>query len=363
MGNFAETLKKNGIDFLLTFVGLIDTYLSVYYTFQWHLYTGDPWFEGLTYAFVVVIFAIIIFEFAVRMAITTKHNGKMHWSTFVLFTLWLLVVSYSMQSTVAGTYLGTMKTQIATIDKQTTARTAGVKAQMLKEEVDQIDTEIASYEKRKAQLEGLLSTVDTVEKMYEWKKTTGTVQTQWDEINEELKSAREKRATASEELRQATLEAKVEELKGAGTDVFAFYSRVLHIEDTSIVQFVLAVFKGIILDLINVICFMLVMLREKWSKEEEHEEQQEIRKVMRDRGKRTEKAIDTFADLVYGETRSRNGLVPSYARAREIGVSKPDYERIIERGLLRGIFVRRKHKVYRNKSAEMADFLEETKDL
>ncbi len=363
MKGIIELSRKRGIDFLLAFVGLVDTYLSVYYTFQWHLYTGDPWFEGLTYAFIVVVFAIVVFEFAVRMAITTKSNGKMHWSTFVLFALWLLVVSYSMQSTVAGTYLGAMKTQIKTIDSQAGARTAGVKAQMLKEEVAQIDIEIASYEKRKEQLEGLLSSVDTVEKMYEWKKTTGTVQEQWSRINEEISNARAKRATASEELRQATLEAKVEELKGAGTDVFAFYSRVLHIEDTSIVQFVLAVFKGIILDLINVICFMLVMLREKWSKEEEHEEQQEIREVMRDRGKRTEKAVDTFADLVYGETRSRNGLVPSYARAREVGISKPDYERIIERGILRGIFVRRKHKVYRSKNAEMADFLEETTDL
>lgn len=358
-----KVAEDYGIDWLLAFVGLVDTYLSVYYTYQWHLYTGDPWFEGLIFSFVIVIFSVVIFEFAVRQTITLKEDGRRHWSSPVLFLLWLVVVSYSMQTTVAGTYLGTMKDQVAVLESQAEARTSGLKAELLQDELKQIDAEIESYEKRKTQLEGILQGVDSVEKMFEWKKTTGTVQAQWEEINSLLKEARAKRAYTSEALRQASLAAKVEDLKGSGTDVFAFYARVLGIKDTSKVQFVLAVFKGVILDLINVICFMLVMLREKWRKEAIDVQVREAKDLDSNPRKRKAKALEAFADLCFGPGRARNGLVPGRGRAEAGGISPVDYARITERALLRGVFVKRKGKLYRSKQADRALFLEETRDL
>ena len=114
---------------------------------------------------------------------------------------------------------------------------------------------------------------------------------------------------------------------------------------------------------INVICFMLVMLREHWRKEKQSVEVQRKEDLDHNPRKRKAQAIEAFADLTFGPSKARNGLVPGRARVEEHGISRSDYSRILERAILRGVFVKRKGKVYRSKQADRALFLEETSDL
>lgn len=375
--------KQFGIDWILVGVGVIDTYLSVYLTYAWQVYVGDRPLEALIFSLVIVLFAIIIFEFAVRQTITLKADGRRHWSSPVLFLLWLLVVSYSMQSTTAGQYINVMKDQIKNLESQTESKTASLKADLLKQDLVQIDKEISGYETRISQLETILQGVDSVEKMFEWKKTTGTVQSQWNELQDLLRSARTRRAELSEQLRQASITAKIEELKGSGTDVFAFYSQVLGIEDTSKVQFALAVFKGIILDLINVICFMLVMLREKWRNEHEstrsdlqHERHRTETVPTGDRTwdplaegpatepelRETSTPVERLAAYLYrAGGQNRNGTFISQRRAfNELGISPEDYQSIVRRGLLHGVLRRYNSRTFLVAGYSEAEFIAET---
>lgn len=356
--------KEFGVDWILTGVALLDTYLSIYYTWAWHDYTGERFWEALSFSVVVVLFAVIIFEFAVRQWITLKEDGRRHRSAYVLFLMWAVVVLYSMQTTVAGQFINVMKEQVATLEAQGAARVAGVQVPILEEEIASLDQEIASYESRKAQLEKVLAGVDSVEKIYEWKKTTASVQAQWEEVSGMIREARTKRTQAVDELRVAKTQARIEELKGAGTDVFAFYAQVLGIEDTSVVHFALAVFKGVILDLINVICFMLVMLRTKWRKEEHDRAREKEAEALADPSQRQASAAELLAEASFGPTAARNGLFLSGARARtELGIRPLDYDAIVERGVQRGVLKRRGGKVYRASWATGADFLEEVKDV
>lgn len=377
--------KQFGIDWILVGVGIIDTYLSVYLTYAWQVYVGDRPLEALIFSLVIVLFAIIIFEFAVRQTITLKADGRRHWSSPVLFLLWLLVVSYSMQSTTAGQYINVMKDQIKTLESQTESKTASLKADLLQQDLDQIDKEISGYEIRISQLETILQGVDSVEKMFEWKKTTGTVQSQWNELQDLLRSARTRRAELSEQLRQASITARIEELKGSGTDVFAFYSQVLGIEDTSKVQFALAVFKGIILDLINVICFMLVMLREKWRNEYEQvrtvpgvpatigEGEQPGSLHQGPRGDpveappKTQQYVEAnpchrlAAYLYRAGGQNRNGTFISQKRAfNELGILPEDYQTIVRRGLLHGVLRRYNARTFLVAGYSEKEFIAET---
>lgn len=85
MRKILYTAKAYGVDWILVFVGLVDTYLSIYYTLQWHVYTGDRLIDGALFAIVVVLFAEIVFEFGVQFAIE-----KSHWS-YLIFFLWAIV--------------------------------------------------------------------------------------------------------------------------------------------------------------------------------------------------------------------------------------------------------------------------------
>lgn len=356
--------KEFGIDWILTGVAILDTYLSIYYTWSWQIYTGDSFLEALSFSLVVVAFAVIAFEFAVRQWITLKEDGTRHRSAYLLFVMWAVVVSYSMTNTISVQYINVMKDQIAVLEAQGEARVAEVKVPLLEEEIKGIEAELSSYETRKAQLEKVLGGVDSVEKIFEWKKTTASVQAQWEEVSELMKEAREKRSMLLEELRGTKTRARIEELKGAGTDVFAFYARVLGVRDTSNVHFVLAVFKGVILDLINVICFMLVMLRTKWRKEEHEKAREKEALALADPSQRQASAAELLADASFGPTAARNGLFISKARSRiELGIRPLDYDAIVERGIQRGVLKRRGGKVYRASWATAADFLEEVKDV
>lgn len=360
----AKKISDFYIDWILSGIGIIDTYLSIYYTYTWQRYVGDNFLEAIVFALVVVVFTVIVFEFAVRQWITLKEDGRRHWSAYILFSMWAIVVLYSITNTISTQYLNVMKDQVAMLEAQGAARVAGVQVPLLEEEIASLDTEIQSYERRKGQLETVLQGVDSVEKIYEWKRTTASVQAQWEEVSGMIREARAKRAELVDQLRVAKTQAKVEELKGAGTDVFAFYAKVLGIKDTSVVHFVLAVFKGVILDLINVICFMLVMLRTKWRNEEHDRAKEKEAEALADPSQRQASGAELLAEAGFGDKAARNGLFVSRTRARiELGIRPVDYDAIVERGIQRGVLKRRGGKVYRASWATSADFLEEIKDV
>lgn len=69
--------------------------------------------------------------------------------------------------------------------------------------------------------------------------------------------------------------------------------------------------------------------------------------------------LETFAHWIFTPPhRNSNGAVPGYQRVKELGISKEEYEKVIEKGIMNGSLKRRKGKVYRSSVATKEDFME-----
>lgn len=250
-----RAVEQFAVDVILLGVGSMATYLSVKWTYNWQVYTGDPPLEGLGFSLVVVLFAVVVFEFAVQEAM-----GR-HKRAIFFFVMWLVVAAYSMQTTVAGQYIGVKKNELARLEASAEEKTAAVRLEAIELELGILNESEDGLKRRQEQLLGILDGIDTVEKRFEWRRNVEATERELGGIREELGRIAKEKAVLARESSGLKAQVKIEELKGTGENVFAFYSEVLGIEDVSRVEFVLAVFRGVILDTVNILCFMFVMLR------------------------------------------------------------------------------------------------------
>lgn len=346
--NFIERVRRafdrSVVDLLLLFVGTTATYLSVKYTFEWHLYTGDPFLEALGFSLVVVLFSVIIFEFAVQ----EWREGKRRTAS-IFFVMWFIVAVYSMQTTVAGQYIGVKTKELEALEASQEQRTAVVMVESLNERIRILDESAAGYQERKAQLLTMLSGITTMEERYEWKNTSANAEAELDEITRKLEALSGEKLSIMQELEKAKVTAKIEELKGTGTDVFAFYAEVLHLESTRGVAFALAVFRGVILDTINILCFMFVMIRRGRTVSDPLNESEPVPVQER---KGTLELAELGAD-----PKRRNRAFPGSATAHRLGVGKEDYLNMCRNGQRSGALVYHKGVFYRNPDMGKEDFL------
>lgn len=363
MGSWIRRLREGfdrfAVDVMLLGVGSIATYLSVKYTYGWHVYTGDPTLEALGFSLVVVGFAVLIFEFAVKAVIDKQRRAT------VFFLMWFAVAAYSMQTTVAGQYIGVKTKEIARLEENVGAQTATVQVEALRRKLEPLDKLDEVDERRESQLLEILEKIDSVEKRYEWKNNVGDTEAELRAIVERRTARLLERAAIEEEIREYEVLAKVEELKGNGTNVFAFYSDVLGIEDTTRVEFWLAVFRGVILDTVNILCFMFVMLRRKERDEKPKRRLAEVSPEEGQLGPTDEGAetspMDKLVDLAFSEAR-RNHTFPGLRVSRSVGVSDQEYRALLEWGLYAGLLTRKKGVYYLNKEVGKEEFKREVKE-
>lgn len=346
-----RVLSETTVEVVLLGVGATMTMLSVWYTALWHLETGDSLLVAVSFSASFVVFLVILFEFGVKVAL----DGKAVKAALILVA-WGVLVTYSMQSTVASQYAGVSRRRIENADEMGRARSVGNREAVLGER-------IAS---RRAAIEEMESVADELRERILSNGTDGRrlepswVVDRWQKsLDGALADIRDGRAGLDDLLvsKSGLVEqAGVAEERGQ-QDVFAFYEDVLGIEANR-VEFGLAVFKGVILDTANVVCFMVVMMREKWKKDEEEERERKEEERQKDPEVKKQSAMEKLAELAFGN--SRNGMFPSEKRVREeVGIGSSEYARIVKEGIMKGVLVRRGGRVYRVKGTEKEEFLNE----
>jgi len=354
---------------ILLGVGSMATYLSVKWTYNWQVYTGDPPLEGLGFSLVVVLFAVVVFEFAVQEAM-----GR-HKRAILLFAMWAVVAVYSMQTTVAGQYIGVKKNEMARLEANREKKTAEVRLGAVELEMGILGSQEEAYKVRQGQLLKILGEIDTVEKRFEWRRNVEAMENELKKVNEELGRIAHEKAELARGSSELKAEAKIEELKGSGENVFAFYSEVLGVEDVSRVEFVLAVFRGVILDTVNILCFMFVMLRrsrKEGSLVQYHgvgrrnvDEVPVAERVVEDdveESEPEEPSAEQYVKILAKDSFSpgrRNRSFTSLSRAVTLGVPKEVYLRIASEAHRKGAVVKRGGVLYRNELMDEEEFLRE----
>lgn len=358
MKNWFDAVKRviseTTVEMALVAVGLITTALSIWYTTLYHLKTGDAFIVALPFSASIVVFLIILFEFGVRQWINAKKK-----SAIFLFCSWMLLVSYSIQSTVAAQYIGVMQDRERRSEEVADLQGAKDEARLLGDSIKEAEESLAADRREQDSLQKALASVESVEKDFEYKKTTERTRARADAVRARITSTQEQLARLRKEMSER-IHADVQFRAVGERDIFAFYTKVLGVENPGAIELSLAIFKGIILDLMNVVCFMVVMLREKWKEEEEIKEVRIAEEKKKDPEERKKNAAELLAETFSGPLASRNGMFLSSARAlQELGISTRDYDTIVRKGIQSGVLGRRHGRVYRNLEVDADEFLKE----
>lgn len=331
-----HTLEQFAVDTILTSVGIIATYLSVKYTYEWQVYTGDNKFDALLYSLVIVGFSIVVFEFAV-LAAKAKHKYAA-W----FFIAWLIVAAYSMQSTVAGQYIGVQERKQEQYAEEANAAADADKRDIINKQLESIKEQRTRLLARNVQL---LSILDKVQSAEDRKRLGSAVVS----VEKEYKESQSKLSSLDDEERLLLLQ-QMGQSRGTATtgkrNVFQFYTAVLGVKNPDSVEFILAVFKGIILDSVNILCFMFVMLR-RGRKEESlvevvqgQEEEEEVQSEPKS-------PLELLIDEAYKEGR-KSKLFPGSKIASTMGISYEQYVTIVTKLVRLGSLIQRKKRIYLN---------------
>jgi len=357
--NWFEKLKKvvteTTVELVLITVGSVTTILSIWYTTIYHIETGDSWIIAVSFSSSIVVFLIIIFEFATKILLDKKYV-----KAGLLYGAWALLVTYSMQSTVAGQYAGTMERRIEN-ERVVLAATEADKRDRIDEQKER---------ERQQALEEVQTEIKRLgEVLREGKGADGKPLSTWFviQLQERLDAYQVKR----DKLLVPDTETKIgrgeiEEDRGADpiiqSNVYRFYGEVLGIEAIR-VEFALAVFKGIILDIMNVLCFMIVMMRERWKEDERKESEEREEQKRQDPTERRKRMTEAVARMAFGKGGAKNGMFPSWKTAHDrFGIMKGDYEWIVDTGVMNGVLSMRHGKVYRMKDLTAEEFLQEVEN-
>lgn len=343
------------VDAILLGVGVIATYLSVKYTWQWQVYTGDPKVEALAYAVVIVGFSTLVFEFAVQAA---REKKKWAW---LLFVGWALVAAYSMQTTVAGQWIGVRREEAKRADQTSEVARNQFETSALKKKIERLEERLAQVREERARVNGLLGGVSSVEKRQEFRRNSTELEAQLEKLRTSEEEIADEIMAGELELAGKLADEYVSGLTGAGTSVFAFYEEVLKV-DAKKVEFGLAVFKGIILDTVNILCFMFVMIR----RSKEGDSGMELESVPDEGFVEEERAspkspVEALADELY--RKERRGRFVGRERAAELGVEAPILEEMVRALVRSGTLLRRKGKVWMNPHVGREEFLREVESL
>jgi len=320
------------IDTLLFIIGLADTSLIVLYAVEWNRYVGASFIEAGLFSIALTGGTVFLFEFG-AMSVRKKGVNK---GALALLTFWLILTTYSIQNTIASQY-------VAVQQKQEEALALANKAN--REQADKIDSLIAG--------------VDDLSEAAKYRTTI-----------KDLSAIRKDLVTTQ----------SAENLPKK--DVFQFYADILKVKRTDLVQFWLAVFKGVVLDLINILCFMFIIMR----REEKNYESptrgnrsdstdvppkiSEELPASLERGREDAQSsgsdgpkddVHRLAAYLYraGGT-SRNGTFISERRARdELGIEPQEYQRIVKQGLLHGVLRRSAGRTYHVAGYTETEFIRE----
>ncbi len=354
-GNLKRVLSETTIEVVLLAVGVVTTILSIWYTTLYHLETGDQWIVAVSFSASIVVFLVILFEFATKLVL----DGK-RWKAVAIYGFWLVLVLYSMQSTVAGQYtntigrrIGNERARMADEDRESQNERDAVRERERQESLRFANEEIGRLGKVLGQGVGADGKPLANWQIAEYQKRLDA----WTLRAEKLKDA-----WAMERDEQRGGEGLRLDTGSSHGSVYDFYAVVLGLKSEK-VEFGLAVFKGVILDLMNVVCFMIVMMREQWRMERLKREIEEEEKRKVDPKERRKKVAEQMARLAFGKSASRNGMFPSWKTAQErLGLNKGDYEWMVDKGIMNGVLVMRHGKVYRGKDLNAEDFLEDIVD-
>lgn len=243
--------KENNINFIFIFkvfiliIGIISTFMSIYYTYIWFLVFLNPVFSILL-SISMVGFSVISFE-----SILLFYNRRNYFLIVFFSFLWLVVIIFSMTSTLAGQYNKILENQSKNVDLNNDSLI------MIIENIDYQITELQTEKNNKRVERGKLMEFLGNIKDFEdqnYKDLNYRIYLK----NNDLKSIDEKLTILNNKKIKLLEENKIDFGKKQELDFYQWLSNILKVEKF-VLQFFLSLFPALFIDIISSISFGLIM--------------------------------------------------------------------------------------------------------
>ncbi len=247
--------KKVNINILLFFkviaviVGSIASFLSVYFTYLWLKYTLNDVFSFLL-SFSMILFSIIAFQ-----AIILFKTRKKYFLVGLFFVLWVIVLLFSMSSTVAGQYNKLLQTKIEKQKNNIEDNNKILLYNEYEEKIKELKIDLESVRKEREKLQEFLNECKMNSKEYkDLNYRIYLKNTRIDYLRGHIQKMKNKKI----ELLQNDVKLNVVK----DVSFFDWVSSILNI-NTNIIQFWLSLFPAVFIDIVAPLSFALVMFLKK----------------------------------------------------------------------------------------------------
>jgi len=248
------TFTKNWISivirYIMLFVGIVASMMSVYYTYIWFLEFLKP-FYAFCLSFAMVLFSVFIFE---TMLLLKKQKVKFY---YLLIFPWIIVLIFSMTSTVAGQYNKRMTRVNKQLQQQNINLKNNVEIKNLENQLQIVNKQLKQKTEEREVFINLLKQFDTLEeRKKDWKFYWNTYR-QLETTNKIIENLNNKFLQLSIDLTKLKKENIVYE-KQIKQDFYNWIGKMFKV-DSNLFQFWLSVFPALFIDIISPIAFAIFL--------------------------------------------------------------------------------------------------------
>jgi len=250
-----KKLLASIVDIILIIVGLLATFLSFQYSHTWLVYIGTPPSTAFLLAFILVVFAICVFEFA---AYTLRNNWK-NIGGYTLLIVWVFLAFYSMVGTLSSQYW-----QFQQIENERIVEKAG--SSNREYILEDINAQIHRLLNKYNSLEEIIASYDTTELRGNWRTTIKGYREDQVKVSEDLDVLYAKKTDyLVSDDNQIILDNDENEVT-----IFEIYSKLFDWNPKN-VQFAMQTFPALFIDIISPLCFLFIMLDLSKAKKKEED--------------------------------------------------------------------------------------------
>lgn len=235
------------------FVGVGATLLSLYYTYVWQA-KMLPWFLAFILSAIMVTFSVFAFEIVLLFASNEITDKPWKWAVVFIFSiLWVIVVSYSITTTIAGQYdehITKLKTEtIENLDVNVDRS----KWDLIQEEKNELKTRIQEKRDDIIRYKSMLPTAEEIEADPKKQKIYNTNHWLIASTNREIDGynakLEEQRLKEEELLAKNPKATEADEVTGKTPNFFRWVAERLKLTP-EIIQFFMSLFPAVFIDII-----------------------------------------------------------------------------------------------------------------
>ncbi len=242
------------IKIIMLIVGTICTFISSYYTFLWlkdfliNIY-------AFLLSFAIVSFSVFVFE---TIIILKKNKQRIY---YVLFVLWLIVVVFSMVSTIAGQYNIRVQKWNKVVEQESNNIEIENEIKELEKQKDFIDSQIKEKNNEKEIYFNLLKQFDSIEKREKENNYYWSIYNQFNSVNKKINELNKQYFSLIQDISNLKNQISVYKTK-RNKDFYSWIGSVFKI-DSEVFEFWFSLFPALFIDIISPVAFAIFMFLSK----------------------------------------------------------------------------------------------------